>query len=91
MELTKREQQLAKRCVSWSKSFLIKYATVISFFGVILFGLDIFPVPLPEWLRTICFTLGVLMILDGIFSDFIRIIAKLYQNHKESENKHEIK
>jgi hypothetical protein len=86
MELTKREKQLASRCVSWSNSFLIKKVAPLSLVGAVLFGLDVLPIfPLPEWLKTTFFTLGLVMILNGVFSDFVKIIAKLYVDSKEAK------
>jgi len=87
MGLTTREEKIARRCAAKYNSFLIRKGKVLCWIGVVLFGLGILPfVTLPEWLKTVFSTIGALMIIYSILSDFIIVIGKLYEQRKESEN-----
>ncbi len=88
MELTSREEKIAKRCAAKHNKFIFRSGKIICWTGVVLFGLGILPfIPLPEWLKTLSFSVGFLMIICGILSDFITIIGKLYNRNREIENK----
>ena len=86
MELTSREEKIAKRCAAKYNSFIIRNGKIICWIGVVLFGLGILPfIPLPEWLMTLFLFIGTPMIIYGVFSDFIIVIGKLYNRNKEKE------
>jgi hypothetical protein len=88
MELTSREEKIAKRCAAKYNSFIFRNGKIIGWIGVVLFGLGILPlIPLPEWLKILFFSMGILMIIHGVFSDFITVIGKLYELNKEIESK----
>jgi len=88
MELTSREEKIAKRCAAKQDSFIIRNGKIIVWVGVVLFTLGILPlIPLPQWIKTLFLDIGMFMIIYGIFSDFIIIIGKLYNRSKEIQSK----
>jgi hypothetical protein len=88
MELTIKEEKIAKRCAAKYNSFIFRKGKMIGWTGVVLFGLGILPlIPLPEWLKTLFFSIGGLMIIHGVLSDFIIVIGKLYNLSEKVESK----
>ena len=88
MELTTREEKIAKRCAAKYNVFIIRNGKIIGWVGVVLFGLGILHlIPFSEWLNIFSFSIGTLMIIYGVFSDFIIVIGKLYNRNKEIESK----
>lgn len=87
MELTPREKKIAIRCATQYKRLLFRNGKIIGWVGVILFGLGIVPMVPSEWPKTLSLYIGILLITHSVFSDFITVIGKLYELHKEIESK----
>ncbi len=86
MELTKQERRLAEVAAKKHQRFFCRRNKLFQWLGVPLFILGLFPIPLwPEWFRKLLLETGFILLMLGLFAQFMSMVGKLYDRVRKLE------